>query len=190
MNIAKAINMTLFAFMEIAPYEEIFTKLKNWILPKFLTLLFYFKVVVTFLRIYLFPIRANKIIDERHSRRITYQEIVGNDVQERVLILPPSTTVYAWVRVEAFIAKETEVDDFSDTDDEDVACLKIDRDAEEEKIDVTDEILKFAGPNKDFFGVNLTPTMINQEWNSLRFTSKNMVKIFYKNDPIILDEFA
>lgn len=53
-------------------------------------------------------------------------------------------------------------------------------------IDVTETIIRIAGPGKDFFKVNITPSNINPRWKKLffQYPRKRKKMIFQHNDVI------
>lgn len=97
---------------------------------------------------------------------------------EKVLLLPFSDQKKNWIKVTALVFHKLS---------EDIEERKIDeKKLQRKKVNITKEILKMAGPGKDFFNLPITPVMINRDYNQITFHYRNKANIkSFSNDEVI-----
>lgn len=180
---------------------------KEWIFSKIFQ---YSKSLRTFfmaLRIFFFPVRGNFIIYERHTRIVEFEEYINDGEESRMvnrkIILPPSLNTYHWNKVIATIETENDQDEFSSTEesgDENEDSMKTMKEIKVKdnfyQEDVTENVLAYAGSYKDFYGVQITPRMIDEKYHKLTFQDKDRRtglvktnKIFNADQIINLEDF-
>jgi hypothetical protein len=135
--------------------------------------------VVKYIKIFGAIIMPDKKASSELLRGSILKVVYTDEEGEKILLLPFSDQKKEWIKVTALVVHQPpNISDDSEKEE------KLHR----KKINITLEILRMAGPGKDFFNLAITPAMINRDYQQMTFHYRKKDKIrSYNADELIKD---